>query len=291
MAGRKYLFYGSELTQEGVYTYHVKNEDCDTLVTLNLVLNTVEFDGERGITVNEPCAGEGSLDIELAYSGVVHRFAVVFSEHAHSGGMNDTLLPPPDAGVLSLPLTGVKAGWFQLTLNALFREQTVWTESIPFAILYPSSVMEQRWNDVIAVLTDKYNGGYDFTAFQWYKDGQPLPGEEKSYIYQPLDFNAEYAVLLTEQDGTQLMSCSFTPEPHTDITLYPTLADPLQYIHCYTSDVASLVIYDATGRMITGMQLPAGESSVPVPEIRGLYIVKIQTDTPQSEKTYKVLIR
>ena len=89
---------------------------------------------------------------------------------------------------------------------------------------YPASVFTQKWNDVLAVYNDRYNRGegregYHITAFQWYKDGQPIDGATGSYYYtgpdEQLDFNALYSVLLTRDDGTVIRSCEYRPV-HTD---------------------------------------------------------------------------
>ena len=99
--------------------------------------------------------------------------------------------------------------------------------------LYPSTVLKQHWNDVVAVLTHDYNGGYDFTAFQWYKDGSLLTGETGYYLNQKLEKGAEYSVLLTDQSGTQLMTCPIRigyEEP--DIRVEPTLVHKRQPVRC-----------------------------------------------------------
>lgn len=76
-------------------------------------------------------------------------------------------------------------------------------------------VVVQRWNDVLSVLNDKYNGGYRFVAFQWYKNGEAIAGATGSYYYcgegQTLDMSAEYYVLLTLEDGTIMKSCPIHP--------------------------------------------------------------------------------
>jgi hypothetical protein len=78
-------------------------------------------------------------------------------------------------------------------------------------VLYSKEVLVQRWNDLLAVKNSDYNGGnYEFTSFQWYKNGTPIEGAISSILYEEdgLDLDAEYAVLLTrEGSDVQLMSC------------------------------------------------------------------------------------
>lgn len=74
-------------------------------------------------------------------------------------------------------------------------------------------VVYQRWDDVLSVKNSNYNGGYEFSAFQWYRNGEPIPGAEKSYLVMPggLSPADEYIVLLTLTDGTTIKSCPIAP--------------------------------------------------------------------------------
>jgi hypothetical protein len=163
--------------------------------------------------------------------------------------------------------------------------------NIELTILYPSTVMEQAWDDVIAVLTHDYNGGYDFTAFQWYENGVPLSGETRSYLYRKLTMGSEYSVLLTEQDGMQLMTCPLTAEPQTEVSLYPTVASPRQQIHCYIAEPAEIEIYDAMGRQVSHVELQAGDNVFEAPFIAGMYTALIRQKGTDKTKTYKLIIQ
>lgn len=37
---------------------------------------------------------------------------------------------------------------------------------ITLNVLYPSSILVQRWNDVLALTNSEHNGGYTFSAYQ-----------------------------------------------------------------------------------------------------------------------------
>ena len=83
-----------------------------------------------------------------------------------------------------------------------------------FRVLYPDWIHEQHWNDAIVLYNEKYNGGYIWSDYQWYKDGAPLPGQDSVYYYNPqqLDFGHEYNILLTRaDDGKSFMSCPIIP--------------------------------------------------------------------------------
>ena len=94
-----------------------------------------------------------------------------------------------------------------------------------FHIQYPDWLTEQHWNDAIVLYNEKYNGGYEWTAYQWYKDGAPLPGQDTAYYYNPqeLEFGHEYQVLLTRaDDGKSILTCPIIPM-HLADTITPNL--------------------------------------------------------------------
>ena len=80
-----------------------------------------------------------------------------------------------------------------------------------FVVNYRSSLVVQKWNDVLALLNEKYNDGYFFSHIQWYMDGTPIEGATGPYYYVPngnLNFGSEYCALLTRtDDGESYFTC------------------------------------------------------------------------------------
>lgn len=295
--GHTYNFYGTPLTLQGTYIHHVSNNQCDTNVTINLFVNHVEL--IESPLIPEQCAGNGALDVQLAFSGTVSSVALHFSDDAIKAGFSDITLPMTPDGLLTIPYTNTRAGQFSADISALFRGDTALTAKVNFIMLYPTTVMEQRWNDVLIILGNKYNGGYYFTDFQWYKNGQPLHGENKSYLYQPLDFTAQYTVLLTEPDGTQLLSCPIVPTNRADISAYPTILNRRQALSCHVSAPARLTICNSLGQIVLQTTLPEGDSHITMPDHSGIFVAHIALDTNDSDatknsdnhRTYKLLVR
>jgi len=75
-------------------------------------------------------------------------------------------------------------------------------------------IIEQKWNDVLALLNSKYNGGYELSDFHWYRNGTLLEGQTSSYIYLPegLTKGDEYYAEATTQTGEKLTTCSYIVE-------------------------------------------------------------------------------
>ena len=88
-------------------------------------------------------------------------------------------------------------------------------------VLYPSWLIVQKWDDVLALYNERYNGGYTFSRIGWYNDGLPVEGQgaNNSYIYvnrgqgEMLRFGTPYwAELTREDDGKTICTCPYVPQ-------------------------------------------------------------------------------
>jgi hypothetical protein len=69
------------------------------------------------------------------------------------------------------------------------------------------SLVSQYWSDML--VADNSSGEY--VSWQWYKDGQPIPGAKKQYYQSNNGFSGVYQVEATTAAGVVVMSCPFTP--------------------------------------------------------------------------------
>jgi hypothetical protein len=148
-----------------------------------------------------------------------------------------------------------------------------------FDVLYPSDVIAQRWNDVLALKNSEYNGGYEFVSYQWYLNGQVLDGFTGSQYYtgMDLDFNGEYQVLLTRaDDGVSAFTCSFVPVEFSQSELNNSSA------LIFTSDViniespqsAKCYLYNMSGLLYSVFDLTEGGNVIEMPNEAGIYVMK-----------------
>lgn len=287
-AGLTYPFEDALYTEQGVYTHTLIGQyNCDSIRILHLTVNNLHL---HSVASSDSCANNGVLTLEVDYTGLVQSVRVHFDDASREAGWRDTLMEMPPDGLIRLPITA-RAGHYSVTVELLFRGEVAASYTLPVTLLYPSSVLEQAWNDVVVVLTHDYNGGYDFTAFQWYEDGQALAGETGSYLYRPLTMGAAYSALLTETDGTQMMTCPLIARPQQDISLYPTVVQPRQMIHCTATTEGLVTVYNALGVLVLRTELTAGDNLFAAPETTGLYIAKIHLNDSKNDKTYKLIIR
>jgi hypothetical protein len=96
-----------------------------------------------------------------------------------------------------------------------------YTLPVKVDVLYSSLIMEQKWCNTVGLLNHYYNGGFMFSAYQWYKNGQIMNGETHSYIYAGdgnlFEIGEKYSVLVTRSnDGVSIMSCPITIKQRQD---------------------------------------------------------------------------
>lgn len=82
---------------------------------------------------------------------------------------------------------------------------------IDFTVNYPSDIFKYKFNNVLAVYNAGFGGntGYTFVAYQWYRNGQPIPGATEAVYHtdSAFTYNDSYYVMLTDVNGVTLPSC------------------------------------------------------------------------------------
>ena len=282
------LWNGILCNEEKDYTAYLHTvHGCDSTITLNLTVleNIVE---NVSFNIAEQCAGEGALEIAIQHTGYLTDAQLTFSEDAIQAGFENGTYPIKNDTVI-VPYN-VKAGIFSVGIDLWFHSRLKYSGNAPFTLLFPSSVLEQGWMDAIFVLTHNYNGGYDFTAFQWYKKGQKLLGETGPYLYQPLEVGAEYSAMLTEQSGLQLMTCPIIIEEHTDISLYPTVVTRREMIRVSVTQNARLTMYSLMGEKVSTYALLHGDTQIEAPGTQGIYLAEVVLESG-TRKVIKIMVR
>ncbi len=150
---------------------------------------------------------------------------------------------------------------------------------LSFDVLYSSSVIAQRWNDVLAVKNSDYNGGYEFVSYQWFLNGLPLEGFATSQYYTgaDLDFNGEYQVLITRaDDGVSAFTCSINPTKfsETEIENSGVVIFSSDVINVETSEAAKCYVYSISGLLYSVSDLEEGMNVIDMPKEAGIYIMQ-----------------
>ena len=252
-----YVFNGEEIKETGIYRFVGETlYGCDSIVDLNIVVNQalyVNFDSL--ITV---CADEKSFNVAYdIISGKILSYTAQIVSDLDSYEETDVLRPIDSQLVIPMPEDIVPGKYM---LNVKFGDESCGGgkdgEKIPIEVLYSKDVLVQRWNDVLAVKNADYNGGnFEFTSFQWYKNGTPIEGAISSILYEEdgLDLDAEYSVLLTRLGSDiKLMSCVI------DLFDYSQVDEDKKVVFSVSNDKSSTVNVSASSKARLRVWLSSG---------------------------------
>ena len=285
----KYGFSVPAQTVCGTYTYNQYLKTvygCDSTVVLHLTVSpdfAIEMRASPQICANDE---NFTLNYDIVYGNVEYH-SVVFDSKAQKAGFADIAKQTANGNIDVLLPSGVTPDIYNASV--VFDNGPV-TKKLPvsFTVSYPSSIILQKWNDVLALLNSSYNGGYDFSGFQWYKNGQAIDGANESYLYienGQLDTNAQYQVKVTRAvDGVSLFTCSFQPTLHTDVLVYPTLLSKGSHVTIKMDEQGQGLLLNISGLKIKQQNFNPGENRMLVPDCAGTYVLVITNSQGESRK-------
>lgn len=218
--GEVYEFQGQSYTASGDYpSYFLSGMGCDSVVTLHLYVRPLLK--VMLASVEEPCAGSTSLDIVYTVlEGEPDSCYVLFESDA----WRDSALVLTDTLIMIDVPADIRPGWYPLVLRFSSSENGECLVQTECVVRYPASIIQQRWDDVLGILNAEHNGGYDFGAYQWYKDGVPVMGATSPYYYEAdkLDMSSEYTVeLVRTGEERGLLSCPYQVVTWSDASTQP----------------------------------------------------------------------
>lgn len=105
---------------------------------------------------------------------------------------------------------------YTMTLTVVNRCGQEETHQVPFTVFYPANVIYQRWNDVLAIHNERYNGGNLVRSVRWYRNGaqESALGKHGAYIRRSdlvSDIVPYWAEITRSDDGKTFCTCRFTP--------------------------------------------------------------------------------
>lgn len=282
-SNESYYFDGEARTESGVYTAKdVSVGGCDSTTVLNLTV----FDDLQVEIVAQPyaCADERVLSVDYSVvSGAVDEFIFDFDALAEAVHFTDTV-GHTGASPLSIALPdNVRPGLY--TSDVIFVNTDCGNDTLElaFTIYYPSSIVTQRWNDVLFLQNAEYNGGYSFSAYQWYKNDEAIAGETGSYLYVPegLDRTAEYRVEVTRSDdGVTTFTCPVVPYDAggASLTLSPNVLAKGAVMKLGSPEKGRVSVYGVSGVLVEQHELSEGTNLLQAPAQTGYYLLKVNLD-------------
>jgi hypothetical protein len=168
------------------------------------------------VDVSEICAGDDHFEVSFQFEGTATStdYTIDFDTRTRIESINGTLTPSDSKITVDLP-SNIKAGEYYMTFK--FDDNASLCTGpefkVPFVVKAP--IIEQNWDDVIAVLKPT---GITYTSFKWFKNGKVMEGETGSYIYitEKLNLGDNYCVEITTSEGNTFTSCTLTPQPYEE---------------------------------------------------------------------------
>ncbi len=163
------------------------------------------------------------------------------------------------------------------------------------------SLVEQRWDDILAVKVDP---NVIYTEFQWYKNDVPIENATTSVLNLngETDFENAYSICFTYTEkatGDTISTCScpmhFKPQNKGDILEFGTDIWVSSFtltvgnsLYVTSPTAATVEWINVSGDIIRTETIPAGGANVFSPAERGLYILRVTTD--EEERNFKILV-
>ncbi|KAF2513776.1 T9SS type A sorting domain-containing protein, partial [Flavobacterium zhairuonense] len=165
-------------------------------------------------------------------------------------------------------------------------------------------IVHQKFNNVLLVNNNpQTNGGYEFVAYQWFKNGQ-LVGTGQYYsasddISATLDATADYSVKMTTKDGKVLQTCSTKIKLTNSLQakLYPNPAETGKAITVEADfpkeelEKMQISLYSVSGKLIKTVSSSTVITEIQLPDTTdsGMYLVVLET--PNTKKSFKVIVK
>ena len=164
-----------------------------------------------------------------------------------------------------------------------------------------STLVDQRWDDVVVVNNNPdNNGGYKFSTYQWYRNGEPINGATGQYYQEVGGLEGFYSVELDGirvSDGAPVhfITCEKYFSAGSSIRVYPVPANTTQEVTIELNmteeelEGAILDIYDVRGAHVKSLSNLTPITKVGNFGAQGTYFGRIITGTNEI-KTVKFII-
>lgn len=307
--GQHYTWRGQTFDQGGYYT--------DTVLALESFysaiysLHLTEFYPTNIINarVDEVCADQEEFEIYFSYSGgIPTAYSVYFDQFAKNEGFKDVINAPfmEEDKVARVPMPKkpkviyqehteyVRPDYYSLRLvldNGVCGINR--SDSLILLVKYPSWIIEQNWQDVVAPLKSIYNGGYEFAQSEWYVNDILQPSTS-GYLYNKQLKEGDQVIMVAKRKGESvaiptcplIIQRALVDVYDNPILIYPTSAPRhMPTFTIETSKLGEYTVYSAAGMKICIGTLSEGQTQVTLPGISGIYFIRTTSgDEPQTQK-------
>ncbi len=249
------------------------------------------------------CHGDDTLTVTYQLgSGSLASYDILFDAQAQAAGFAEVRNQVPNGTDFKIGIPATAPADVYNARLAFLDPICQDTSALPIeiAVRYRETIV-QRWNDVLGIRNADYNdGGHTFTAYQWYKNDEPIAGETRSYLYVAggtLNTADVYTCLLTREDGTQLFTCDYSPiaDPKADDPIVLGSSNnvaPSEQIRVQNLQQEALAtVYNIFGTVVSTTMLTPDENVLYAPAETGIYLLHIENkENNRKPTTFKLIV-
>ncbi|MBR4432702.1 MAG: T9SS type A sorting domain-containing protein, partial [Paludibacteraceae bacterium] len=311
--GQTYTWRGKTFNTDGYHTDTVYRKETffSAIYTLQLTVMHPTFISKAQI--HDICADDEFFDISFTYTGAKPTtYSIYFDQLAKDEGFVDVINKPflgedhiarapvpSKKEVVYLDHTAyVKPNKYSMRMvldNGVCGKSQ--SDSLVVLVKYPSWIIEQNWNDVVAPLKKTYNGGYEFSQVSWYVNGTLQPNNGLGYLQNNHFKDGDEVVMEATRKGESysIPTCPLIIKLNTGTTyedpilVYPTkVARYAPRVTIEAPQSGEYAIYSSTGSSAGRGTFEQGKTQVTLPSVNGIYILRLK----QGEKveTQKVIV-
>ncbi len=299
-ANETYQLGDTILDTAGTYVYETTNYlGCDSTVTLELdVIDVLSYLATDDLIA---CADDGAIMIPISIEGgSADSLYIKFSDEALAQGFSNDSITYENSLLTIYPPTDVKPNIYTFDLTLTDTLCGAMTSPITINIYYPSSIIEQKWNNVLALLNSNYNGGYTFSSYQWYCNGSAIKNADGSYYYlgenSKFSTTDEYHVMVTRaDDNVTMQSCAINPVKKVDVNDYLTavttrvgMGETFTLPQIESESSYTVRIYTSLGSLVSVQRVDNSNATITAPRVQGIYIVSLEFTS--STSSYKLFV-
>ena len=294
--GEQYNFRGHMLSQEGEYVDTLYNPATDSCEVVHLHLYTKSSTVITEVKTNDVCADDVIYEIYYKYHGSAPiSYSIYYDDVAQTYGFKNVINRPfSEVIVDTIPQLYddyIRPDYYNVRLefNNGICDPSVNGYDFKLLVKYPSWIMEQNWNDVVAILNDSYNGGYLFDKYEWYVNDRLLDIYKGANLYlNDIHIGDKVFVVLTRSgENYSIPTCLIEIEDksNNEITNYPILVSTssnrqnMRSVNLNAGDRGSYVLYDILGHVIFSGEFSGGDNiDLVLPDMCGFYLLYLFTE-------------
>lgn len=245
-----------------------------------------------------------SLTIDGTEWNINNKYIIDCNNTKDSLAVNIETYPKAKIDTNTFKVNITKASVHELKFTITSEDGTITKEytlkiEVPFK---SSEIISQKWNKVLTVNNNSTtNGGFNFTGYQWYKNGELVSSKQYyavgTYTDEILDPTGLYSVIMTMDNGNEIRVCPFSIEAQktASVRVYPTKANVGEKI-CIDANIDSDIlkqsevgIYTIEGTLVKKLKVNDAKTYFDLPNT-GLYILKYESQNGYNN-SFKLIIK